>query len=174
MAERFSFGVIALSFIIGLAVLHSAYWTPCFDSDFNLVFRYGHYRVEAKNELNTFRGSYTRDMVTRSPITVKLCLTREDLDRIYVKMVEIDFFSYPDIFRVPLSGDVKGKRSHWYTYYFKVQNGTKVKTVRWDDRYFISGSEEHENLMELARLIWEIIETKPEYRRMPRPRAGYV
>ncbi len=32
MAERFSFGVILLSFIIGIAVLYSAYWTPCFNS----------------------------------------------------------------------------------------------------------------------------------------------
>ena len=174
MAERFSFRVIMLSFILGIAVLYSAYWTPCFDSEFNLVFRYGHYKAEAKNELNTFRGSFTRDMVMGSPITVKLCLTREDLDRIYLKMVEIDFFSYPDVFQIPLSGDIKGGASHWDTYYLMVQNGTKVKTVRWDNRYFISVNEEHGNLMELASLIWEIIEAKPEYQRMPEPRAGYA
>jgi len=174
MVERFSFGVIMLSFIIGIAVLYSAYWTPCFDSDFNLVFRYGHYHVEAKNELNTFRGSYTRDMVTRSPITVKLCLTKEDLDRIYLKMMEIDFFSYPDVFHVKHMGDIIGEASHWNTYFIMVQNGTKVKTVRWDSRYLISGNEEYDSLMELVRLIWKIIEAKPEYQRIPEPRAGYV
>ena len=174
MAERFTFRVIMLSFILGIAVLYSAYWTPCFDSDFNLVFRYGHYKVEAKNELNTFRGSYTRDMVRGSPITVKLCLTREDLDRIYLKMMEIDFFSYPDVFHVPPSGEVIGEASHWNTYNLMVQNGTKVKTVRWDSRYLISGNEEYDNLKELASLIWKIIESKPEYQRMPEPRAGYV
>ncbi len=174
MAERFSFRVIMLSFILGIVVLYSAYWTPCFDSDFNLVFRYGHYKVEAKNELNTFRGSYTKDMVRGSPITVKLCLTREDLDRIYLKMMEIDFFSYPDVFHVPPSGEVIGEFSHWNTYNLKVQNGTKVKTVRWDNHYLISGNEEYDNLIELANLIWKIIESKPEYLRMPEPRAGYA
>ena len=174
MAKRFSYGVILLSFIIGVAVLNSAYWNPCVNSDFNFVFRYGHYHVKVKNEMNTFIGTYTKDMVTESPITVKLCLTREDLDRIYRKMMEIEFFSYPEFFNVRQTGEVLGEGSHWYTFYLRVKKGTETKTVQWNSRYVVSGNEDYDRLKELANLICEIVEAKPEYQRMPKPKSGYA
>ena len=58
-------------------------------SSFNLIFKYG---VRARNELNTFNGTYTKDMVMDPSITVNLSLSKEELDRIYQKMIKIDFF----------------------------------------------------------------------------------
>jgi len=39
------------------------------DSNFNLIFKYG---VGAKNEFNTFKGTYTKDMVMDPSVTVNL------------------------------------------------------------------------------------------------------
>ena len=50
--------------------------------------------------LDTFKGTYTKDMVMDPSITVPLSLSEEEMDRIYQKMVEIDFFNYPDKFSV--------------------------------------------------------------------------
>ena len=46
------------------------------DSSFNLIFRYG---VGARNELNTFEGMYTKDMIMDPSITVNLTLSEEEL-----------------------------------------------------------------------------------------------
>ena len=66
---------------------------------FNLEFRYG---VMAGNILDTFEGTYTKDMVTDLPITVELSLSDEEKETIYQKMVEIDFFDYPEEFSVSI------------------------------------------------------------------------
>ncbi len=158
------------AFLLGLVVILQSFWLPCTDSDFNLIFKYG---VGARNVLNTFTGTYTKDMVVDPPITVKLCLSEEDLDRIYRKMVEINFFSYPTKFSPGSRGTVIGEMTPFSTYYFKVRYKNRVKELYWAARYTYSGNEEAENLKELIDLIIEIIHSKPKYQRLPKPRAGY-
>lgn len=51
--------------------------------DFDYVLKYG---VNAKNELNTFSHTYTRDMVTDPPITVHFKLSDEEMQKIYNEM----------------------------------------------------------------------------------------
>jgi len=74
--------VSTASIILAVAVLAM---TGCIYSssdqpDFNLIFKYG---VTARNELNTFQGTYTKDMISDPSITVDLSLTEEELSRIY-------------------------------------------------------------------------------------------
>ncbi|MDZ4230961.1 MAG: hypothetical protein U1B77_03995, partial [Dehalococcoidales bacterium] len=85
-------------------------------SNFNMIFRYG---VMARNELDTFQGIYTKDMIADPSITVPLSLTEEELDSIYRKMVEIGFFSYPDEFSVSVApGESIGMVTPHMSYYF--------------------------------------------------------
>jgi len=172
MDHRFSIGVISAACLLGLAIIFQSFWLPCTDSDFNLIFKYG---VGAKNVLNTFTGTYTRDMVRGPPVIVKFCLSEEDLNRIYQKMVEIDFFAYPTSFSARSPGNVIGEMTPFSTYYFKVQYGdSEVKELYWAAKFTYSGNKEAENLKELIDLIIEIIRSKPEYQRLPEPRAGYL
>ncbi len=50
------------------------------ESNFNLIFKYG---VGAKNILDTFEATYTKDMVMDPPITVALPLSEEEMGQIY-------------------------------------------------------------------------------------------
>ena len=171
MAQRFTFGVLSSAFLLGLALIIQSFWLPCTEFDLHLTFKYG---VGAKNVLNTFTGTYTRDMVKDPPLTVKFCLSEKDLDRIYQKMVAIDFFSYPTRFSARSSGDVNGEMTPFSTYYFKVQCGSSEMELVCAAKYTYSGNKEAEDLKELIDLIIEIIRSKPEYRRLPEPRAGYA
>ena len=140
-------------------------------SNFNLIFKYG---VGAQNELNTFEGTYTKDMIMDPPITVKLHLSQEELDRIYQKMVEIDFFSYPDKFFVSVPpGEVVGMVTPFLSYYFKVEYDSKTKELWWEDE-IIKEDEKAEKLRELIKFIRDIIESKEEYKKLPSPRGGYL
>ena len=124
-------GMVLIVAVIGLAGCDTP---PAETSSFNLIFKYG---VMAKNELNTFERTYTKDMVMDPSITINLSLTEEGLDRIYQKMVEIDFFDYPEEFSVSTEEEESiGIVNPYSSYYFKVEYGSSIKELRWkDDTY---------------------------------------
>jgi len=134
--------------------------------DFELLFRYG---VGAKNELNTFNGTYTKDMVIDPSITIDLTLTVAEKWQIMNKINSIDFFNLPSSF--PINPHM------WVTpqtdYYLKVQNGSETNEVSWNANSLIEDNIE-KNLEQLITYLLEIIENKAVYKALPIPRAGYV
>jgi len=177
MGQKFSFAVLCISFVLGLAVLYRSSMFVGVESDFDLIFKYGVKGPddEPKNVLNTIKGTFTKDMVVDPSITVKLRLTDEELRRIYEKMVEIGFFHYPAKFRVhvPLGASICIV-TPFSSYHFRVvSHGVVVKQLRWDDE-ICNDNERAESLRGLVRLICEIIESKAEYKKLPKPRAGYI
>ncbi len=144
---------------------------PSGQSNFNLIFKYG---VGARNELNTFKGKYTKDMIADPLITVPLKLSEEELDRIYQKMIDIDFFAYPDEFSVSVPPrELVGMVTPYSSYYFKVEYDSKLKELRWEDS-IISEDEKAGKLRDLIKLIGDIIESKEEYKKLPTPTSGYL
>lgn len=131
--------------------------------DFNLLFQYGVYEG---NILDTFSNTYTKDMVMDPPITLGLKLTDEEKRKIYDKIIEIDFFNYPDEFDYPVS--IPPSSYSIYVDYY-----SKTKCCHWG--YSSPDSDPRVGkLNELARLIRDIIESKKEYKRLPQPRGGYA
>ncbi|HAW50477.1 TPA: hypothetical protein DCX16_05980 [bacterium] len=141
------------------------------ESEINLIFKYG---VRAKNELNTFKGTYTKDMTVDPPITVNLSLSKEELHKILQKMIEIDFFNYPNKFSVFVPpGEVVGIVTPHSSYYFKVEYDSKIKEMWWEDN-ITNEDAKAEKLRELINLIINIIESKEEYNKLPEPRGVYL
>ncbi|MBN1692680.1 MAG: hypothetical protein JW845_03895 [Dehalococcoidales bacterium] len=141
------------------------------EEDFNFLFRYG---VTGGNILNTFQGTFTKDMVMDPAITIDFTLTPEEMDSIYQKMLEIDFFDYPDEFEVTVpEGELINLVTPYATYYFKVQHSGGVKELTWEDE-IVNPDEKADKLKELIHLIRDIIELKPEYLVLPEPSGGYL
>lgn len=142
--------------------------------NFNFIFRYG---VGANNELDTFKGILTKDLVSGDPptITASLILTENDLLRIYNKMIKIDFFNYPDNFiSVAPPGEYGLSTSPSSSYYFKVVYDSKTKELTWKDESYYPKDEKRMKLLELTTFIQEIIESKEEYKKLPEIRGGYL
>ncbi|OGO19021.1 MAG: hypothetical protein A2144_06855 [Chloroflexi bacterium RBG_16_50_9] len=141
------------------------------ESGFNLIFKYG---IMAKNELDTFKGTYTKDMVQGPSIRTDLSLSRQEMDRIYQKMVEIDFFNYPDRFSVSVPpGELISLVTPHPGYYFKVEYASRVKELWWEDDV-TNQNEKADRLRELIKLIRDIVESREEYQKLPPPRGGYM
>jgi hypothetical protein len=140
----------------------------------NIIFRFGVLGGKHPNELDTIRGYFQKDMVNKDPITTKLDLTQDELDTIYQKMVEIGFFSYPKDFQPKLEGEVIGEVSPVSIYYLEYKDDTRTKIVQWNVKYDAPDDIQYQNLKELAHLILEIIQAKPEYQKLPEPTAGYA
>ena len=144
---------------------------PTAQPTFDFIFRYG---VGAKNELDTFEGTYTKDMVLDPSVTIKLSLTEEEMNQIQQKMTEISFFDYPEVFSVAVPpGEPVGSITPFASYYFKVQQGSITKELKWDAE-IVNKDAKADKLKELIKLITDIIQSKPEYQKLPPPNGGYL
>lgn len=162
---------IIVTIITLILVVGPVFSTSCnnLDAGFSFVFKYG---VTLRNELDTFNGTYTKDMILAPSITINLNLSGEELNQILSKMEEIDFFNYPDVFEVPPS-ELTQVVTPYTKYYFKVRYGSYTKELRWDDE-IRNPNEQADRLRELINLIRSIIESKDEYKKLPEPKGGYL
>jgi len=161
--------VVLVSATFVLAYVLLANNVPEHDSSKNVInidFKYG---VGAKNELNTFEGTYTKDLIVDGTITTRLILSSEELRQIQQKMIDIGFYNYPNDFP-PQPGLRVDPRED---YYIKVQNGSTVKEVTWNTESMIDGSIQ-DNLGQLVSFLGNIIVQKPEYKMLPTTKGGYL
>ncbi len=166
---------IAAILILGSTIAVTVYLSmqePA-EGNFNIIFRYGghesSYGVGPKNELNTFNGTYTRDMVQDPPITVSLVLTKNELSGIQRKVAELALFNLPSNF--------SRKEGEWvipqFDYYLKIQNGSQTKEINWNTNSFID-SISKSSLDSMEIYLLGIIEQRQEYQALPTPNGAYL
>ncbi|MDF2557203.1 MAG: hypothetical protein K0R71_1031 [Bacillales bacterium] len=134
--------------------------------DFNFIFSYG---VGSKNQLDTFKGQYTKDMVDEPSITADLKLSDEDMDTIYSEVRRINILRYPDQFKPKSDSHI----TPYETYYFKITVDGIEKNMTWVDENF-SQSRESVRLRNLFERIQEMIVRTKEYKKLPRAKGGYL
>jgi hypothetical protein len=143
-------------------------------SEFNFIFKYG---VGAKNELNTFENTFTKDMICDPDTTVNLSLSNKEMKKIYKKMTKIGFFDYPDTFSINIMDhEIVGDMEPHCSYFFKVEHNSEIKELWWVDNILLIKriDVKAEKLKELIMFIKNIIESKEEYKKLPPPRGGYI
>ena len=136
---------------------------------FYVVFRYG---VSARNELNTLRRTFTKDLVLDGQITTRLGLSAAELDSVEARLLGIDFFSYPDTF-VVAHGDTVGHLEPPVTYNVRVWRDSTMKLVHWVDG-ILSPDPRGVRLREFVSWLEALVQSKPEYQALPPPRGGYI
>lgn len=127
------------------------------------------------NVLNTFEQLYTKDLVLDGSITVDFWLTEAEQERIKNKLEAVDFFSFPDTLIYQMGPDSIMVRMEpdpgWQ--FLRIADENRDKIVYW--RYPLSeGNELVQRLVKLKNLIIDIIEAKPEYKKLPPTRGGRV
>ena len=137
-------------------------------ANFNLKFSYG---VGAKNVLNTFDHTYTKDLVVDSVITVPFYLPDSQMQAIRTKMQEIGFFDYPDTFTVA-TGDTVTMVVPYSTYIFDVTYNGTHKHLYWSDS-MLSLDSAAVKLRDMIRSIQYIIISNPTYKALPPALGGY-
>jgi len=166
------FLLITASLLVVIAATHSFQMVSYVgeDTQIKLVFSYG---VGARNVLDTFSKTFTKDMIGDPPITIRMWLTEEENSRIEDKLNEIGFFDR-GFTKLAWGVGVIGEKTPYSTFYLKVQYGLQVKELKWADRYiFFKDDKVMSDLNELNDLIQSIIMAKPEYQKLPEPRGAY-
>ena len=145
-------------------------------ADFAFLACYG---VGAENQIDTFKGTFTKDIVSDSKPnpTAELRLTADELDRLYGDLVRMHILEYPSQFPAAEDRDPKDgvmvEVTPSLTYLLRIRAAGTEKLISWDD---------DENLMTpraVALRAWfdelqNIIQSKPEYKAMPPAEAGYL
>jgi hypothetical protein len=150
-------------------------------SNFSLIFRYGPgWENDGSaisgtyNEMNTLTGTYTKDMISAGTVKVNIFLSSGELNHIFSKMLEIEFYNYPSTFSINLpQGTTTTIVTPSEKYYFSVTNGSETQELYWDDK--IRNEDIQANkLRSLILLIKNIIAAKDAYRALPPASGGYV
>ncbi len=154
-------GIIILVGVAGYFIGDQPKVSPA-PSDFNMIFKYG---VGAKNELNTFDQTYTKDMVTDPSVTIKFPITDNELAGIYQKLNDLKLLQEST---QPIQGNTFV--TPCASYYLKVQINSEQKELSWNNcRGGIS-----DKFQQFTNYVMEIIESKEEYRQLPTPQSGYL
>lgn len=133
--------------------------------DFNFVFNYG---INAKNQLDTIKGQYTKDMVKDPSITTDFKLSDEKMNTIYSEMKKINILSYPGNFK-PKSNALQ---TPFDTYLIKIIADGRENNISWKDEN-VSDAKDAVQLRELFKKIQEIIINKDEFKKLPKPKSAY-
>jgi hypothetical protein len=140
------------------------------ENNINFIFKYG---IGGKNVINTFNCTFTKDMVCDPSVTTFLQFKSDEKDSILSKMNQIDFFNYPDTFKVKITGDSIGHFSPYSLFYFYVEIGDLKKELFWADS-MLNIDYNSIKLRDLINLIISIIASKKEYINLPPSKCLYA
>ena len=139
------------------------------EKDFNFILKYG---IGAKNEIDTFNGNTTKDLIAAGSTTMDLELTAAELFSIEKQMREINILNYPDKYEPDPSRYVTPN----ITYYLIINMDGKTKKIQWED-YNCYGEwlepVEATQLRNVFKNIIMTIEQKEKYKKLPQAVGGY-
>lgn len=133
--------------------------------DINVIFRYG---VGAKNSLDTFKGEYVKDMISKPPMTVGFKISEDGRYAINQKINDLRLFE-TDANKVDSSGMIVAKIP-CSSYYLKVAVNGKDRERSWDD----CQGEISDNYRQFDDFLINLIESKPEYKSLPAAVGVYM
>ena len=129
------------------------------------------FKYSFNNELNTFDKTYQKDLILDGTIKVSFWLTTEEQNQILNKANELNFFSFPNIFPNDTSNVLVSPNPG--------DQILRIKTDNYDHQtkwtlLIDMNNPKASNIKELSSLIISIIEAKPEYKKLPPSRGGYI
>lgn len=137
-------------------------------SDFNFSIQFG---VQKKNEINTFEGTATKDLIADGIATIELILTEEEMKDIYEKMKEINVTETKEFTPEPINGTVCMQKPYGEDEWKIIINSETIT-------HFISGeycepTNDAKQLIQLRNYVFNIIKSKSEYKSLPESNGGY-
>ena len=188
--------IISLVSIITIAILFTVTFAGCGGSqklpaempkDFGFILRYG---VDGKNILNTFEQTYTKDLIMKGTISVKLSFTVPEMKKLYDTMMSIRIMSFPPSIQrrgMEVHTSINPDSSYTVTGIFtkETPHSFDALEVRMNgahnsimsDQFNCFDAEDPVRCRDfefLVRLIQEILERKKEYRDLPKAEGGYM
>ena len=127
------------------------------------------FKYNFKDELNTFKNYYQKDLVLDGVVRVYFRLTKDEQNKILAKAYETNFFSMPDTLLNKAPVEITPNP----TQYLRIRYGNQENAVVWNYILYEYQSDQYKRLCELTDYLTDIIESKPEYKILPPRQGGY-
>lgn len=164
--KRFMLLVMALLFIAGCS-REKVSLPEEMPADFAFHVRYG-IGDPPKNEINTYNGTVTKDLIADGSVTADISFTQEELLAIYKQMQDLDIMGSKKLGPASKSGTkIPFQQDIW-----KVTIDGTTKSFEWSDQY-VTLTADARQLWELRNWINEIVEGKEAYQALPDVAGGY-
>ena len=136
------------------------------DFGFSVSFGFG-----KKNEINTFKDTVTKDLIEDGTKTVDIALTDEEMLEIYEKMKEIDITNTKQFIPEPVNGEMCEQEPYEEDEWKITLDGETIS-------HYISGAyceptKDARQFLELRNFVFNKIENKDEYLKLPKSKGGY-
>jgi hypothetical protein len=137
-------------------------------ADFGFVAAFGPY---GRNIIDTFAGTFTKDIIsqTKPNPTAELELTAEELATLYQDLRAMHILDFPADLD---PGNTRITASTPATYRLELRVGGTEKTIFWGHGDFPE-TQQAQALHVWFKKLRQMIESKPEYQRMPPLEGGY-
>lgn len=136
------------------------------DFDFSVQFGVG-----KNNEINTFGGTVTKDLIADGTATTEVTLTEEEMKAVYEKMKEINIVETKEFTPEPVNGTMCNIELHEDDEWEIIIDGETIT-------HSVSGAycdptEDAEQLIGLRDDVFSIIRGKEAYKELPDAKGGY-
>lgn len=137
-------------------------------TDFDFSIKFG---VQKKNEINTFEGTVTKDLIADGTVSTELTLTEEEMKDIYMKMKEINIAEQKVLIPEPINGAVCLQKPYEEEAWKIMINGETIT-------HFISGeycepTNDAKQLIDLRKYVFNIIKSKDTFKSLPESKGWY-
>ncbi|RAP75702.1 hypothetical protein [Paenibacillus montanisoli] len=135
-------------------------------TDFNFMVSFGYGEV-TKNVIDTYKGTFTKDLVVKGSATANIEFSTVELRDIYNKMKAIDIMGPKELTMDGGCFTTPSNEDKW-----KITVNGETKTISWTDKY-CAMTEDANQLLELRNFIKNIVESKEAYKALPEAEGGY-
>jgi len=147
----------------GVLLSSCSVFCPCSKTDHDPQFIQIYYRFHALEELDTFNGTFQKDLVPGSA-TATMWFTTRDQEIILFKLEQIHFFAFPDtIYSLPNQIVTPNLGPS----ILRIKYKNLDKTLVW---YYPN---DYNQLDDLRELFYNIIFSKKEYKALPPQKSYY-
>ncbi|QFF99032.1 hypothetical protein PB01_09450 [Psychrobacillus glaciei] len=137
-------------------------------NDFGFSIQFG---MGKKNEINTFEGTVTKDLITDGITTAAVTFTDEEMNEIYEKMKELNIIETKKIIPEPIDGTNCIQEPHEEDEWKITINGETIShTV---SGAYCEPTNDAKQLIELRNYVFSIIRSKEEYIELPESKGRY-
>jgi len=133
--------------------------------DFNFSINFG---IGMKNEINTFEGTFTKDLITVGTVTTDITFTEEEMDLIYAEMREINIADAKQF--IPETIDCEMEPYGEDEWNILIDGETIRHSV---SETYCNPTNDAKQLIELRETIFDIIQEKDNYKELPDAEGGY-
>lgn len=137
-------------------------------NDFDFSIRFG---IQKKNEINTFEGTVTKDLIADGTATTELILTEEEMQDIFKKMQEINITETKEFTPKSLFGTVCMQKPYGEDEWKIIINGETITQLVSGE--YCEPTNDAKQLFELRNYVFNIIKSKGEYKSLPESNGGY-